>query len=43
MQAYFVKPGAKPRIWADEFRYGVDDIGIIPAELTRYVWGALAR
>ncbi len=41
-QAYFVKPGDQPRIWADEFFYDEDDAERIPAELAQRVREALA-
>ncbi|GMR23958.1 MAG: hypothetical protein BMS9Abin37_2438 [Acidobacteriota bacterium] len=42
LQAYFVKPGEQPRIWADEFFYDEDDAERIPADLARRVREALA-
>ena len=41
LQAYFVKPGERPRIWADEFRFGRTDTARIPAELAAYIQSAL--
>jgi len=41
LQAYFVKPGERPRIWADEFRYGEDERERIPADIARAVGDAL--
>ena len=43
LQAYFVKPGERPRIWADEFRYAESERGGIPAEIARVVGEALTR
>jgi TolB-like protein len=42
LQAYFVKPGDQPRIWADEFFYDAEDAERIPADLARRVREALA-
>lgn len=42
VQAYFVKPGDMPRIWADEFFYEEEDAGRIADELARRVREALA-
>ena len=42
LQAYFVKPGDQPRIWADEFLYDEEDAERIPADLARRVREALA-
>ena len=42
LQAYFVKPGDQPRIWADEFFYDEEDAEHIPADLARRVREALA-
>jgi len=42
LQAYFVKPGDQPRIWADEFFYDEEDAERIPADLARRVREALA-
>jgi len=42
LQAYFVKPGDQPRIWADEFFYDDEDAEVIPADLARRVRQALA-
>ena len=42
LQAYFVKPGDQPRIWADEFFYDEEDAERIPADLARQVREALA-
>jgi len=41
LQAYFVKPGDRPRIWADEFFFDEDDAATIPGELAREVSEAL--
>ena len=42
LQAYFVSPGDRPRIWADEFFYDEEDAERIPADLGRRVREALA-
>ncbi len=41
LQAYFVKPGERPRIWADEFRYPLSERDSIPADIARVVGEAL--
>jgi len=42
LEAYFVKPGERPRIWADEFRYEATDVEMIPDEMARRIRQALA-
>ena len=37
LQVYFVMPGDRPRIWADEYFYGDEEAERIPAELARMV------
>lgn len=41
LQAYFVMPGDRPRIWADEFFFDESDKEKIPAEMAREVQRAL--
>ena len=42
LQVYVVKPGERPRIWADEYYYDAGDEADIPADLVRHIRGALA-
>ena len=42
LQVYVVKPGERPRIWADEYYYDAGDEADIPTDLVEYIRGALA-
>lgn len=43
LQAYFVKPGERPRIWADEFRFDPEERERIPSAIADAVGDALTR
>ncbi len=42
LSVYVVKPGDRPRIWADEYYYDAGDKAHISADLVRHIRGALA-
>ena len=41
LQVYVVKPGERPRIWAEEYYYDAEDKADIPTDLVRHIRGAL--
>lgn len=42
LEAYFVKPGDRPRIWADELYFAPEDEAQIPEAVARHIRDALA-
>jgi len=42
LQVYVVKPGERPRIWADEYYFDAAEAADIPADLVKHIRNALA-